>query len=272
MLNDAEERVRNFYSNVGWKEEYGVTEDARLWEDLRPCAREYVSKCRLRVLRHIPASGARILDMASGPIQYPEYLAYSKNFAKRYCVDLSMEALESAKAKIGERGVYLCGSFFDLELDSDMFDCVISLHTLYHIDSKLQEHAVRKLIRVCKPGASVVIVYSNPNCLPARLKRLLLAARIIGRANVRSATVGSANANEGLYVFHHPLAWWEQFSDETDVQIYPWRSLGSRDQKRFIPDNAVGRAIFSLLYKAENLFPWFFVRYFQYPMIVLTKK
>ena len=40
-----------------------------------------------------------MLDMASGPIQYPEYLVYSSNFKKRYCVDLSKNALEAAKKK-----------------------------------------------------------------------------------------------------------------------------------------------------------------------------
>lgn len=262
MFNAAEDRVRAFYENVGWKEEYGITEDARLFEDLRQCARDYVSKCRLRVLHHIPATGERILDMASGPIQYPEYLAYSQGFTKRYCVDLSIQALESAEKKLGEHGVYLCGSFFDLELDSDMFDCVISLHTLYHIDSKLQEQAVRKLIRVCKPGASIVIVYSNPDNLLVLLKRLLRAVRVIG----------SSNLDGGLYFFEHPMAWWNRFSNATDVHIYPWRSLSTADQKRFIPDNWFGRAIFSLLYRAEELLPWLFVKYFQYPMIVLTKR
>jgi ubiquinone/menaquinone biosynthesis C-methylase UbiE len=262
MLNAAEDRVREFYSLIGWKEENGVTEDARRFEDLRQCARDYVSKCRLRVLHHIPPGGDKILDMASGPIQYPEYLAYSKGFTKRYCVDLSMTALASAEKKLGEHGEYLCGSFFDLELDSDMFDCVISLHTLYHMDDKLQEQAVRKLIRVCKPGAPVVIVYSNPNYFPDRFKRLLRSLRVIGRAD----------SNEGLYFFAHPIAWWKRFGNETDVHIYPWRSLCTADQKRFIPDNLLGRAVFSLLYKAENLLPSFFVRYFQYPMIVLTKR
>ena len=262
MLNAAEDRVRAFYSKVGWKEEYGITEDARLFEDLRECARDYVSKCRLRVVQHIPVTGGKILDMASGPIQYPEYLAYSEGFAKRYCVDLSMQALQSAEKKLGEHGEYLCGSFFDLELDSNMFDCVISLHTIYHMESKLQEQAVRKLIRVCKPGAPVVIVYSNPDYLPERLKRLLRALKVIG----------SANLDGGLYFFAHPIAWWNRFSDEADVHIYPWRSFGSADQKRFIPDNGLGRTIFSVLYRAENLLPWLFVRYFQYPIIVLSKR
>ena len=66
----------------------------------------------IHLLKHIDYKGDYILDMASGPIQLKEYLEYSKNFNKRYCVDLSHEALEQAKRKIGEHGVFFNKSFF----------------------------------------------------------------------------------------------------------------------------------------------------------------
>jgi ubiquinone/menaquinone biosynthesis C-methylase UbiE len=264
MLNNAEEHVRQFYSTAGWEEsDSGITEDARLFEDLRECARDYVSKCRLRLLRHIPPTGDKILDMASGPIQYPEYLEFSKGFNKRYCVDLSAQALQSAEKKLGEHGVYMHGSFFDLDLAPDTFDCVISLHTIYHMDRDMQEQAVRKLIRVCKPGAPVVIVYFNPEGLMRKIKKALRKPRM---------TDDHFNIDTGLYFFAHPLAWWKRFSNEADIRIYPWRSMESNDQKRMVPGNALGRAIFSLLYAAETSFPQLFVRYGTYPIVVLTKR
>ena len=262
MRNAAEDRVLKFYSEGGWEEEGGITEDARLFEDLRECARDYVSKCRLRVLHHIPKAGENILDMASGPIQFPEYLEFSRGFAKRYCVDLSSQALESAERKLGTHGVYLCGCFFDVDLAPETFDCAISLHTIYHMDRDLQEQAVRKLLAVCKPGAPVVIVYSNPDALVSRLGRTL--RKLKGSEHV--------STDDGLYFSPHPLAWWKRFGDQADVQIYPWRSFINQHQKRLIPDNRFGRLLFSLLFSAENSFPRFFVKYFQYPMIVLTKR
>ena len=261
MRHAAENLVHDFYSKVGWEEQCGVTEDARRFEDLRESARDYVSQCRLRVLRHIPAGGDNILDMASGPIQFPEYLQYSKSFARRYCVDLSSEALRSAQKQIGDHGVFLCGSFFDLGLDSNFFDCVLSLHTIYHIDRDCQEQAVRKLIRVCQPGAPIIIVYNNPDNLLTKLARLLRKFHLIGEVNPAP----------GLYFFSHPLQWWNRFSDEAEVRVYPWRSLSSPHQKRLIPDNALGKTMFSILYAAEETFPRFFARHFVYPMIVLTK-
>jgi ubiquinone/menaquinone biosynthesis C-methylase UbiE len=270
MKNDAEERVSKFYNSVGWETRGDVSEDASRFEDLRKCAAEYVSKCRLRVLKHVDKGGENILDMASGPIQYQEYLQFSRNYKKRYCIDLSSSALEQAERKIGNHGVYLCGSFFDLKLEDDFFDCSMSLHTIYHIDKNRQEEAVRKLIRVTKPGRNVVIVYNNPRTLIDLCKIPLISIRKAARSILGSRS--KRNEEAELYFFSYPLKWWERFSDVAEVQIVPWRSFSSEDQKRLIPDNALGRKIFELLFFLENTFPKFFANYFEYPMIILTKR
>ena len=76
-----------------------VFEDANLFEDLRFNSKEYISKCRKRILKYIPKKGNEILDFASGPIQYNEYLLYSKNFKTRHCVDFSKDAIKNARKK-----------------------------------------------------------------------------------------------------------------------------------------------------------------------------
>ena len=77
-----------------------IFEDANLFEDLRFHSKEYVSKCRKKVLNYIPKQGKNMLDFASGPIQYPEYLLYSKNFTTRHCVDFSKDAIINARKKL----------------------------------------------------------------------------------------------------------------------------------------------------------------------------
>lgn len=270
MIDNAEERVSKFYNSLGWQTEEEITEDARRWEDLREHAKEYVSKCRLRVLRYIPDKGVNILDMASGPIQYEEYLEYSKNFKKRYCVDLSSGALAQAKKKIGDHGVFLHGSFFDIPMEGDFFDCSVSLHTIYHIDKDKQEEAVRKLIYVTKPGQPIIIVYRNPSKFLIRFPFLLLRkAKKILKAFTKKK---KQEEDLGLYFHAHPIEWWNRFSDDANVKIMPWRSFGSDMQKRLIPNNKIGRKMFDLLFGLEERNPEFFVKYFQYPMIILTKR
>jgi ubiquinone/menaquinone biosynthesis C-methylase UbiE len=265
MNNEAESKVSRFYNSDGWVVEDGVTKDAELWEDTREYARKYVSNCRLRVLRHIPNEGKNILDMASGPIQYKEYLLYSKNFQKRYCVDLSANALADAQKKIGDHGVFLNGSFFDIPLEENFFDCTLSLHTIYHMDKEKQAEAVRKLIKVTKPNKKIIIVYSNPNTLHGIfynfVKKIVFA-------------LGKKRKPENSYLYFHayPIKWWDQFNDYGKVEIFPWRSLPAQYQKLLFPNNKLGQWMFDCLFGLEEKFPRFFVKHFQYPMIVITKK
>lgn len=273
-MKNAEERVSNFYNTLGWETEEGITEDARRWEDLREHAQKYVINCRLRILDHIPERGDYILDMASGPIQYIEYLEYSRNFKKRYCVDLSSEALESAKNKIGDHGEFLHGSFFDIPLDENFFDCAISLHTIYHIDKDRQEEAVRKLIRVTKPGKPVIIVYANQNTIVSSL-RSSLPFRVMKRINSlcnKDEKQTKEGEKKSIYVYAHPLEWWRRFEDMANINILPWRSFVSEVQKKLIPNNKIGSTMFDLLFKLEERFPNYFVKHFKYPLIILIKK
>jgi ubiquinone/menaquinone biosynthesis C-methylase UbiE len=265
--DEAETRVAEFYGTVGWETADDVTEDARRWEDLRPHAASYVSRCRLRVARHVPPKGRYLLDMASGPIQYPEYLEFSRGFEKRYCVDLSAKALEAARRRIGDHGVFLKGSFFDLELEDDFFDCAISLHTIYHMERERQEEAVRKLLRVTRPGKPVIVVYSNPRTvadgfgLPRKLRRAV--GRLVRRGVTRKP---------GVYFHAHPLRWWRRFEDVADVRMWPWRALAAHHQRRLVPDSPFGERMLEALFRAEDRFPRLFVGWFQYPMIVLVKR
>jgi len=79
--------VSNFYNKKGWKSKNNITLDSNLFEDNRVVAKNYVKKCRLKIMNYIPKKGKNFLDFASGPIQYKEYLKYSNNFKYRHCVD-----------------------------------------------------------------------------------------------------------------------------------------------------------------------------------------
>jgi SAM-dependent methyltransferase len=254
-----EDQVRDFYEQRGWHADPdGQTADAHLWEDLRPCAAQYVSACRRKVLDFLPPSGDRILDAGSGPIQYPEYLEYSSAFAKRVCVDLSQRALDEARAKIGDRGDYVRASLLDLPFPDDDFDAAVSLHTIYHIDRERQEEAVREVVRVLKPGAPAVVVYANPDRLVARLKRL--------------ARRPPNPAAGPIYFFAHSLSWWERFSDVAEVEIVPWRFFNANESRTLVPDNAIGVGMLRTLLGFERAFRTWATRLGCYPMIVLTKR
>src|SRR5512147_737956 len=107
MAENTKQQVREFYDQIGWSQVGdGLYQNAR-YEDLRPVSREYIHKCHLRVSRHLASSGRFLLDAGSGPVQWPDYLAYSSGYDFRLCVDISITALKEARDKLKERGLYV---------------------------------------------------------------------------------------------------------------------------------------------------------------------
>lgn len=248
--------IYKFYNELGWKEKNKIFKDAELFEDLRDGSKSYISKCRKKLLKHIPKKGNHILDFASGPIQYKEYLEYSKNFRFRHCVDFSKTAIREAKKKLGRRGKYYCNDFLNIKFKENFFDCVISLHTIYHISKNKQKRAIKKLIKVTKKNKPIIIVYSNPNTLLSRLKNIFIKKK----------------NKQQIYFFCHPLKWWNQFESMADVKILCWRSFSAQHQKLLFPSNLIGKIMLNILLKLENRFPKFFYKNFQYYVVILKKK
>lgn len=248
--------IYKFYNELGWKEKNKVFKDAELFEDLRDGSKSYISKCRKKLLKHIPKKGNHILDFASGPIQYKEYLEYSKNFRFRHCVDFSKTAIREAKKKLGRRGKYYCNDFLNIKFKENFFDCVISLHTIYHISKNKQKRTIKKLIKVTKKNKPIIIVYSNPNTLLSRLKNIFIKKK----------------NKQQIYFFCHPLKWWNQFESMADVKILCWRSFSAQHQKLLFPNNLIGKMMLNILLNLEKRFSNFFSKYFQYYIVILKKK
>ena len=150
--------VRQFYDRVGWQQvSEGVYQNAQ-YEDLRPVSREYIHRCHLRVNRHIKRVGRYFLDAGSGPIQYPEYLTYSAGYVYRVCLDISLVALQDARGRIGAHGLFVVGDIAHLPFKADIFNGIVSLHTIHHLPPQDYVPAFREIKRVLADGASAVVV------------------------------------------------------------------------------------------------------------------
>ena len=249
--------VHKFYNLIGWKKNNKHFKDAKISEDLRFYSREYVSKCRKRILRYIPRKGVNMLDFASGPIQYNEYLSYSQNYNYRHCVDFSKDAIKFAKLKLRQNGKFYCQDFLGIKFKNNYFDCILSLHTIYHINKLKQKKVIKKLLSISKKNTPIIIVYSNPNTIIDKIKLLFFYKK---------------SKKNDYYFFCHPISWWEQFKDDANIEFYPWRSLSSTHQKFLIPNNFLGKKIFKMLFYLEDKFKNFFIKNFQYYTVVLKKK
>ena len=264
----ARSEVRDFYEGPGWKLANGVTYDAKINENLDPVASEYVHKVRTRIAENL-GKGEKLLDVGCGPIQYPEYQDYSKNFIKRICVDLSQAALDLAKEKIGNHGEYIKGDY--LGIPTPIFapyDGAALINVLYHVDKDNQAELVRKILNDLNKKSKLVIVYSNPHTISALLTRLsvfmlhLLKKIILGRRKVE--------LDNPIYFYRHPNSFWNQFTDVAFIEQKAWRTFSPSLEKIFFKRFLGGKALLKILFRLEQYTAWKKVA--EYTLIVLEKK
>jgi ubiquinone/menaquinone biosynthesis C-methylase UbiE len=288
--------VMRFYDQNGWQRtESGVFHDAAINEDFRAVTRSYIRGCHLRVNNHLPQGGKYILDVASGPIQYDEYLTYSKNFEKRICCDVSLEALKGAAARLGDKGIYIQGDITNLPLKDESVDGFVSMHTVYHVPADKQMLAFRELERVTRNGGAGVVVYtwgdhswSTKLSAPWRAIRLARARlktklhpfvpKVVLRWKRRyritaPEAVSPFTGAASQYSFHaHPYEWYKRnVRGRGHWHLYTWRSISLIFLKRMVPSNALGGVMLRLIYGCESQWPALFGRIGKYPMFVFKK-
>jgi hypothetical protein len=116
MIDNAEQSLSAFYNSVGWETEGETTEDAKKWEHLRECAKDYASKSRLRVLGHMPPADENIHrhGLGANPVQgiFGVFEKLQKAVLHPSIFSSSGKASaarEKATERIGDHGVFLHG-------------------------------------------------------------------------------------------------------------------------------------------------------------------
>jgi len=268
-MTDTKQKVREFYDEIGWqKESDGLYQNAH-YEDLRPVSRDYIHKTRLRVNDHLIPEGNLLLDAGSGPVQYQEYLTYSKGYDKRVCADISIQALREARDRIGEHGLFVVCDVSKLPFKPDAFDGIVSMHTIHHLPPNEHKVAYAELYRVLAPFRVAVIVNGWSNSALDVFAKFLNRTRRLLRGKPLKV---QPHDEKGTYVRKTSAKWLRQeLGDSIKVEIFAWRSASTRTLRTFIHDNFNGRAILKWLYKMESQYPKFFGENGQYPIIVFKK-
>ncbi len=284
---DVKERVRRFYDQVGWQlVGQGQYQNAR-YEDLRPVAREYIHKCHLRVKRHLKPTGRFLLDAGSGPVQYAEYLTFSEGYDYRVCADISIVALQEARKRLGQHGLYVVADVANLPFKSNAFDGVVSLHTLHHLPLEDQWPAYRGIYRSLAPGSQAVVVNGwTESALMNRWKWLENAMAWLGKlvnslrhpakakpVTEKADSYGGPAAKDptGTFVEKLNAGRLRQELADLDVDILVWRSISVRFSRAVFHTALGGRYWLRLLYRLEERFPHYYGEKGQYPLIVVRK-
>lgn len=289
-VNDPgiKQQVREFYDQVGWQQvSDGIYQNAR-YEDLRPVSREYIHRCHLRVGNALAARGDLLLDAGSGPVQYPEYLTYSENYQHRVCADLSITALQEARQRLGDHGLYVVCDILHLPFKDEAFDSIVSLHAIHHVPYEHQPETYLNLFRTLKQGqrAAIVNAWKNPRLMERWNWFMRLMERVVGIWQ-RLVKPGKTHAIEkplndpstedvkptGTYTQHYDAG---QLLAELSrlgipAEIKSWRSLSVRFLRAVIQPGLAGRAILRLVFWLEERYPAYFGRNGQYPLIILNK-
>jgi len=283
---EVKQQVREFYDQIGWQEVGdGLYQNAR-YEDLRPVVYEYIHRCHLRVNRYLNAVGRYMLDAGSGPIQYPEYLTYSEGYDFRVCADISIQALREARKRIGNHGLFVVSDIANLPFKPEVFDGVVSLHTIHHLPMEEHLQAYQELWRVLKTGNSAVIVNGwGIALLPKILSTIIrwsktmrkflraIIKRDIALIETNKPDKEIAKRNKtGTFVRKTSAKWLQaEIGAYIPLEIYSWRSISAKVSRFYIRANWVGEKKLACLYQLEERYPAFFGRNGYYPLIVMRK-
>lgn len=108
------------------------------------------------LLPEIP--GCRILDLGCGTGLELEYFFRRVADARITGIDLSAGMLEALKKKFPDKDLELhCGSYFDAELGTEIFDGAVSVESLHHFTAEEKFPLYRRLCAALKPGAPFIL-------------------------------------------------------------------------------------------------------------------
>jgi SAM-dependent methyltransferase len=262
-LRSEKQATQVYYDTFGWQRDGRGYGEVQAFTDMRSAPWSYTSKCIRRVGRFIPSSGRFLLDAASGPIPYQDYLRFSSGYERRICLDLSIEALREARRKLGDRGIYVLGDLTRLPLADDAVDAAVSFHTIYHIPEDEQHKAFTELHRVLRGGGTAAVVYSwGYSPITSRLLRLLDR---LGRPPAQGTPAS------GLYFHPKEKEWFFEREWPFEHRVRAWRTLASSALQR-LGDGVFHRFAYLALYYLEDVFPAFLGRHGQYPLILIEKR
>jgi SAM-dependent methyltransferase len=243
----------------------------------------------MRIKRYLAPSGKYLLDGGSGPVQYEEYLTYSEGYQYRVCMDLSLVALQEARKRLGEKGIYINADIANLPFRSDVFDGIVSLHTIHHVPIEEKVDVYKGLHRCLKPGRTMVTVDGWSEVPLAKPMQFLMhVANRIRRWTGKEAAVmpdgssaSQASTEEkkpeqepvGTFVLKTSARWFHGvMKGVLPYEIRAWRSVSVRFLRSVIQPEWAGRFWLNVLYRLEEWFPHYFGEKGQYPLIVISKE
>ncbi len=223
----------------------------------------------------------------------PSMKPIQMGYQARVCMDISIVALQEARKRLGEKGRYVVADIAHLPFKSDVFDGIVSLHTIHHVPMEDKLPAYQELFRTLQPGKTMTIVNGWTNApLMARMSKFMHSIRRLHDRRLRKARkqekveskqvkvqpvmeVGADQEKikpEGTFVQKLNAEWLIQnLTGKMPFDILVWRSVNVAFLRSVIYPEWGGRFWLKMIYGLEELFPRWLGRIGQYPLVVISK-
>lgn len=242
-LSGDQAAAKQFYDEFGWAPDAdGEFLETKAFVDKRSVSAEHASACMRRLgERYFSGGGKYILDAGCGPLVDDDVVRFGDRFERDICTDLSTRALNIAREKLGDRGIYLKCDITKMPIEDSVVDAITCNHVIYQLPLALQAAAFRELWRVLKPGGVAVVIYWwSDASLPWKLERIAKLLPMRGP--------GEPEASEGVPELPHntrPRTWFESKDWPFSYQYDIYNSVPQLFLRNYIPDDWRGRAFLS---------------------------
>jgi SAM-dependent methyltransferase len=212
-----------------------------------------------------------------------------EGYQYRLCLDISIVALQEARKRIGEKGLFVVADVANLPFKADVFEGIVSLHTLHHLPITEQKKAYKDLNRVLAPNHTAVLVNGwTRTPLMERWSWLVRGMERLGgllnkfknqepkpstpvKEKAESIKEPMKKEATGTFVEKLDADWLRRELAGNDLKILVWRSVSVRFLRAVIHAPLAGKLWLKLLYTLEEKNPAYYGEQGQYPLIVFTK-
>ena len=191
--------------------------------------------------------GEVVLDLGCGTGRIAEYIS-DRTGAKMVGLDFAVRVVEDAQQRTldkKERLTYVAGNMDDLAFAESSFDAIISIDTLYFVESI--DLTIRKLRSLLAPPNGRLAIFCDQTCGPDESREILLPENTrvgvaLGRNGLAYETVDYTSSSRGIWIREIAAAeeLKELFVKEGNVDIYDDRV---QDAKRTLETIESGRHV-----------------------------
>jgi SAM-dependent methyltransferase len=203
-------------------------------------------------------------------------------------MDLSFVALQEARKRLGEKGIYIIADIANLPFAADTFDGIVSLHTIHHVPIDEKVDVYKELHRCLKPGRTLVTVDGWSEVpLGSVMAFIMRVANRMRRwsgkeappmpneasaVQTDAAEENSSQVPVGTFVLKTSAKWFHRVMEgQLPYEIRVWRSVSVKFLRSVIQPEWAGRFWLKVIYQLEEWFPHFFGEKGQYPLIIISK-